>query len=315
MRGCMARSPASPPAGRPLADLDWADLRLFLEVARAGSFSSAARKLGIEQSTVSRRMATFERTLRVAVFDRLPGGSMLTPLGEQLRRHVESMEAGADQFVREASGHEREAEGMVRLALTESIAVHGVIPRVLPALAERHPRVSLHLLTSYEVADLGHREAEIAVRFFRPKSGDLVAARVVTLPTVPIAHRRLSKKGRDELDWIGVDLGRTPTVEDDYQKRHVKKAPKLIVSSYVAQIEAVRAGLGAAVLPCSALDLDDDLVELDLGLPAGPVLELWLVTPRGLRRVPRIAAVWSALEEHLQFLNAPRRARARLRSR
>ncbi|XXT25626.1 LysR substrate-binding domain-containing protein [Sorangium sp. So ce429] len=104
------------------------------------------------------------------------------------------MEAGADRFLHDASGHEKEAEGLFRLALTESIAVHGVIPRVLPALAEKHPRVSLHLLTSYEVADLGHREAEIAVRIFRPKSGDLVAARIVTLPTVPIAHRKLSKK-------------------------------------------------------------------------------------------------------------------------
>ncbi|WP_437315778.1 LysR family transcriptional regulator [Sorangium sp. So ce385] len=309
----MARSPASAPVGRPPADVDWADLRVFLEVARAGSFSAAARKLGIEQSTVSRRMATFERTLRVAVFDRHPGGSMLTPLGEQLRRHVESMEAGADQLVREANGHEREVEGLVRLALTESIAVHGVIPRVLPVLAERHPRVSLHLLTSYEAADLGHREAEIAVRFFRPRSGDLVAARVVTLPTVPIAHRKHAKKGRDELDWIGVDLGRIPTVEEDYQKRHVRRAPKLVVSSYIAQLEAVRAGLGAAVLPRSVLDLDDGLVELDLGLPAGPVLELWLVTPRSLRHVPRIAAVWDALEEQLQFLNGARRARARPR--
>ncbi|WP_437632851.1 LysR family transcriptional regulator [Sorangium sp. So ce854] len=307
----MARSRPSAPAGRPLADVDWGDLRLFLEVARAGSFSAAARKLGIEQSTVSRRMAAFERALRAAVFDRRPGGSMLTPLGEQLRRHVEAMEAGADQLVRDASGHEREVEGLVRLALTESIAVHAVIPRVLPALAEEHPRVSLHLLTSYEAADLGHRDAEIALRFFRPRSGDLVAARVVTLPTVPVAHRRLSKKGRDELDWIGVDLGRIAAVEDDYQKRHVRKAPRLVVGSYIAQIEAVRAGLGAAVLPRSALALDDDLVELDLGLPAGPVLELWLVTPRSLRQVPRIAAVWSALEEQLQFLGEPRRARRR----
>ncbi|KYF77408.1 LysR family transcriptional regulator [Sorangium cellulosum] len=307
MRGCMARPPASPRAGAPPADVDWADLRLFLEVARTGSFSAAARKLGVEQSTVSRRMAAFERALRGAVFDRRPGGSMLTPLGERLRRHVEAMEAGADQLVREASGHEKEVEGLVRLALTESIAVHGVIPRVLPVLAERHPRVSVHLLTSYEAADLGHREAEIAVRFFRPKSGDLVAARIVTLPTVPVAHRKLSKKSRDELDWIGVDLGRIPTVEEDYQRRHVKKAPKVVVSSYIAQIEAVRAGLGAAVLPSSALDLDADLVELDLGLPAGPVLELWLVTPRSLRHVPRIAAVWSALEEQLQFLHDARR--------
>ncbi|WP_433930384.1 LysR family transcriptional regulator [Sorangium cellulosum] len=303
----MARSPASPRAGAPPADVDWADLRLFLEVARTGSFSAAARKLGVEQSTVSRRMAAFERALRGAVFDRRPGGSMLTPLGERLRRHVEAMEAGADQLVREASGHEREVEGLVRLALTESIAVHGVIPRVLPVLAERHPRVSVHLLTSYEAVDLGHREAEIAVRFFRPRSGDLVAARIVTLPTVPVAHRKLSKKSRDELDWVGVDLGRIPTVEEDYQRRHVKKAPKVVVSSYIAQIEAVRAGLGAAVLPRSTLDLDADLVELDLGLPAGPVLELWLVTPRSLRHVPRIAAVWSALEEQLQFLHDARR--------
>ncbi|MGK3963878.1 hypothetical protein WMF38_06830 [Sorangium sp. So ce118] len=59
-----------------------------------------------------------------------------------------------------------------------------------------------------------------------------MVARIVTLPTVPVAHRKLAKKSRDELDWIGVDLGRIPAVEEDYQRRHAKKAPRVVVSSY-----------------------------------------------------------------------------------
>ncbi|HSC87472.1 MAG TPA: LysR family transcriptional regulator [Polyangiaceae bacterium] len=285
----------------PLPSPDWADLRLFLEVARTGSFSAAGRKLGLEQSTVSRRMAAFEERLGTAVFDRLPSGTALTALGAEMKRHAEGMEAHADELMQRISGHEREAEGLVRLALTESIAVYGVIPRVLPRLAELHPRLSIQLLTSYEVADLGHREADLALRFFRPTSGDLVTARVVTLPTALIAHRRWLGTELARLPLIGVSLGHLPALENDWLAHHLPQPPRFVVSSYVGQIEAVRAGLGASLMARSALAMDPQLVELE-GVPRGPELELWLVTPRSLRRVPRVAAVWHALHDGLGFL-------------
>ena len=76
-------------------------------------------------------------------------------------------------------------------------------------------------------------------------------------------------------------------------------------NSHLAQIEAVRAGLGVALLARAIRQLDPALVELDLGLPPGPTLELWLVTPRTLAQVPRVRAVWDFLAQRLQSLERP----------
>ena len=281
----------------------WGDLKLFLEVARSGSFSAASRAMGIEQSTVSRRMAAFEEELDAAVFDRKPNGTSLTELGEKVMLHAEAVEAELNALLDEASGHERDVEGTVRLALTESIAVHAVIPQVLPLLYEAHPKLSVTLDTSYEVADLGNRQAELALRFFRPHRGDLVAQRIAQMPTALVAHRRFRQTPLAELPFIAVELAHTVPAEAHYLKRHVRQAPRLVTSSYVAQIQAVRSGLGVALLAKNVCQLDKQLAVLDLGLPPAPVLELWLVAPRSLRHVPRIAAVWAALEAGLAFLS------------
>jgi DNA-binding transcriptional LysR family regulator len=293
MRKCMSR------AGRTKKKIElerWDDLSLLLSVARAGSFTRAAQTLGIEQSTVSRRIRGLEASLGVTLFERHPQRSIPTPTGEALLRRAEAVEAEVIAFVSEASESEREVRGHVRLALTESIAVYGIIPQILPGLRKRYPSLSLELVTSYQVASLGHREAEIALRFFRPESGDLVAQRVATMPTALLGHERLRKKPINEIDLIAVAFDGRATLEAEFLEKHLRRAPWLVTSSYLVQIEAVRAGLGAALLPRNLLDLDSSLVELAPHLPQAPKLELWLVAPRSLRRVPRIDAVWSALE-------------------
>ncbi len=300
---------------RPVELERWDDLNLLLAVARAGSFTNAAKQLGIEQSTVSRRMRVLETSLGVSLFERHPRRSMLTPAGDALLRRAESVEAEVHALCDEAGGIEREVRGRVRLALTESIAVYGVIPRVLPELRKKYPDLAVELSTSYQAAELGHRDAEIALRFFRPQSGDLVAQRIVTMETVLIGHKRLRSRAPKDLDLITVALEGLPTIEAEYVRKHFGKEPQLVTNSYLVQVEAVRAGLGAAVLPRNLLELDSSLVELDPRSPPGPVLELWLVTPRSLRRVPRIDAVWTALEVGLAPLGTlGRRAPARGRS-
>lgn len=281
----------------------WDDLALLLTVARAGSFTGAAKQLGIEQSTVSRRIRALEQALGVVLFERHARRSALTPIAEKLLRRAESVEAEVHALCDEAGGTEQEVRGHVRLALTESIAVYGVIPRVLGKLRADYPDLSIELLTSYSPADLGHREAELALRFFRPQSGDLVAQRILTLETTLLAHKSLRRCKLAELDLVSVNLSGVASLEAQYLRQHFAKEPQLITSSYLVQVEAVRAGLGAGLLPRSLLELDSNLVELDLSVPPGPVLELWLVTPTSLRNVPRIAAVWAALERGLAPLH------------
>lgn len=300
MHQCMAKRTEAASLDLPR----WDDLALLLAVARAGSFTSAARQLGIEQSTVSRRVQGLEEALGVTLFERRAKQSVLTPVGERLLRRAEAVEAEVQAFTDEARGTERDVRGRVRLALTESVAAYAVLPRVLPILRKEHPELSLELLTSYGVADLGHREAEIALRFFRPRSGDLVTSRIVTMQTAWLAHRRLCKRAREKLDFIGVHLEGLKTPEEVFLDKHIGKKPWLVTSSYMTQVEAVRAGLGVALVPRSLKRVDPNLVELDLGTPQGPVLELWLVAPRSLRKVPRIDAVWSLLERELRVLGA-----------
>lgn len=282
---------------------DWDDLRLFLAVARCGSFTAASTALAVEQSTVSRRMAGLETKLGASLFERRPNGSTLTAFGEKVEQHAEAIEAHLHALVDEASGHERAIEGVVRLALTESVAAYALIPRVLPRLLDKHPQLSVQLSTSYEVEELGHRQADLALRFFRPQSGDFVTQRVAKMRTALIGHRRFSTVPKAELPLVNVELGGQASLESRYLVRHLRQAPRLSVSSYVSQIEAVRAGLGVALMPRNSLGLDPNLGALELALPEPPDLELWLVAPSALRHVPRVATVWTAIEQGLAFLN------------
>lgn len=289
---------------RPSSVENWADLELFLKVTRAGSFSAAARSLGIEQSTVSRRIRQLEEELGLTLFERQATRSVLTPLGESLAKRAEAIEANIHAFVDEAQGSEREVSGTVRIALTESIAVYSVIPDVLPALRKCYPNLKLELLTSYSVASLGQREAEIALRFFRPESGDLVVQKVATMKTAILAHKSFRRVKKEALPFISVRLEGMVTAEESYLQNVIQCEPQLITSSYHSQIEAVRAGLGAALIPRSLKRLDRSLVEINLKLPPPPELALWLATPRSLRHVPRIDAVWATLLLHLRSLES-----------
>ena len=283
----------------------WDDLRVFLAVLREGSFSAAARSLAIEQSTVSRRIAFLEQSLGAQLFDRLPEGPAPTLLAQRLREQGELIEAGLLDFGDIARGADKAIEGKVTLALTDSFAVHVIIPRMLGKLRALHPNLSLHLLGSDQSADLARREADLALRFYRPSSGDLVHKRLARLSVCALAHKRYAKSApRDpaQVDWVTVSAPGLTSLEQHWSSTRAV-GPRLTVSSHLAQVEAVRAGLGAALLTRSICQLDRNLVELPLGLSPLPPVELWLVAPRTLRQVPRVAAVWEVLEKSLAVLD------------
>ncbi|MDB4972138.1 MAG: hypothetical protein JWN48_479 [Myxococcaceae bacterium] len=294
------------PASRGTVGLErWDDLRVLLAVLRQRSFSAAARQLGVEQSTVSRRIAALEESLGAPLFDRLPEGPLPTQLCLGLRERAERIEAEVLDFGDIARHDDRTVAGKVTLALTESFAVHVVLPNVLAPLQKQHPRLSLHLLSSDHSADLSRREADLALRFYRPESGDLIGKRLARLPLRVLAHRRYARAlARDpsQLSFVGVQL---PGLAEPLAQwlPMQRSATQLTVSSHLAQVEAVRAGLGAALLTRSYLKLDKQLVELEVEVPKDAAVELWLVAPRTLRSVPRVAAVWEHLEAQLRVLD------------
>jgi len=277
--------------------MNWDELRLFLEVSRKGSFTKAAQALNIKQSTVSRRIAQLEDTLGYQLFDRKH--ARLTPLGERVALGAKGVEEGVIAILDEVRHYEATPSGTVRLALTESLAVHVLLPSVLPALRERHPEIQLELKTGYELAQLNHREAEMALRFVKPQSGELVGKRIAQMPTTVLAHRKFQHTHPDELPWVLAGFEEFSTSEEAWFEGNVGREPTLRTSSYLTQIAAVRSGVGAAILPRTLLQIDPDLVELGSDWKPGPILDLWLVTPEALRNVPRIRAVWEVLETEI----------------
>ncbi|MBK8411939.1 MAG: LysR family transcriptional regulator [Sandaracinaceae bacterium] len=275
----------------------WDDLRVFLAVFRAESFSAGAKALGVEQSTVSRRVAALEELLGGALFDRTARGPTPTTLGRVLAERAADVERAAFacwDAVRAQGSH---VTGRVRLATTESFAVHILIPRLLVPLRERHPGLEIDLVLGEQAADLGRREADLAVRFFRTADGDLVEKRIARLPTAILGPRGMAKKtlALHELRFIALELAGGVSPDAAYLRK-LGIEPALRISSHLAQIESVRAGLGVAVLTRALCALFPDLAPLPVEAPASPPVDLYLVAPRTLRKVPAVDAVWRALE-------------------
>lgn len=278
----------------------WDDIRLFLQAARSGSFSAAAKAEGVEQSTMSRRVALLEKSLGEAVFLRHRSGLTLTDLGRRLVRRAEQAEAEVWGFIDEAKREEREVAGDVCLALTESMAVHVVVPFVVPLLRERFPGVRLDLRIGYRNVDLGLREADLALRFARPSEPSLVMKRLTRMETGVIASAAYAEgRSKDDIEWIRLGMSDVAAPESDWYDAHIGEAPVMSTNGYLTQVAMVRQGLGAAVLTRSLLRIDDGLVVMDLDLPRTPPIDLWLVSHAGRRRIPRVSAVWALLAETL----------------
>jgi DNA-binding transcriptional LysR family regulator len=283
----------------------WDDLRVFLAVLRAGSFSGAAEALGIEQSTVSRRVASLETELGQPLFDRTPVGPKPSALAERMRAHVERLSTEVQAIADLAAGDSAEIEGRVRLATTESFAVHVFLPHLYAELRRRHPRLAIDVLCSTATADLGRREADLAIRFYRPLRGDLITQRVASLPTAVLATRAYAAAhvlDAEQLDWIVLELAEGQSADSVYVAQHVKRVPSMLTNGHLTQVEAVRAGAGVALLARAHLAIDPELVVLPLDLPAAEPVEVWLAAPRGLRATPNVNAVWEYLAERLGLM-------------
>lgn len=273
-------------------DLRWGDLRLFLEAHDAGSFSEAARRLGAEQSTVSRRVAALEEALGSALFLRSRAGLTLTELGEQ----VLPLAQEARQRITELTEISRrgEVEGRVRLATTEALAVHG-LSSALGSLLDAHPGLRIELVTGETSSDLSRREADLALRFARPTHGELVFKRIATLELGLWGHRCWAGTPFCELEWVALDLEGLLDPEGEWVRTHAPRRPRISTNGYLAMLAAIRDGLGAGILPDALAEAQDELVRLESPAPMPEALPLYLTGHRASRHAPRIHLVWDFL--------------------
>jgi len=276
---------------------NWDDLRFFLALARTGTMAAAAH-LGVNYSTVQRRVSEIEERLAVRLFERDGRGFRLTSAGVELMPVASQVENGFFAIDRFLTGRDEQHEGLVRLTTAGGFALD-LLPRYLAEFHARYPRISLEVGISKEFKSLARREADVALRVGRGDEADAICKKVGSLAMAPYASRSyLARRGKPETfedlaehSVITLDAAQ----EDSWIGKWITKtfgSEQVIFRSgeFIFQRTACHEGLGVAVLPCFMCDSDTALVRL---LPPIPELgaEIWLVTHEDLRSTARVRAV------------------------
>lgn len=278
------------------AEPSWDDLRTVLAVLRAGSFLGGARALGISHSTASRRIAALEIALGVALVKRTPDGLVPTAAGQQMHDVAERAEAEIQGLTRSIAGRDSRLFGTVRVAIPYLLATSLLMP-VFAEFAGRYPDIQLEIVAGYAHADLTRREADVAIRVTDAPPQSAVGRRIATLE-VGLYGPRTRRVRRSPLPFVGLDDGRP--VPRWYHERWPGAPLGVRVNDYPLALEAVRAGMGAAVLPVCVAERQVGL----RGLMALPELGvgLWLLTHADLRKAARVRALLDHLADVLPSL-------------
>ena len=285
---------------------DWEDLRIFREVMRDGSLSGAARRLGIAQPTVGRRMDALEGSLGIALFARSPRGLTPTQAAHDLAPHVDAMAAASAALSRTAAGEAGEDRGVVRVTASEIIGGE-VLPPIFARFRAAHPGVEIELALSNRNEDLSLRAADLAVRMTRPRQSNLRGRRIGVSQIGLYAHRDyLARFGRPTKL---VDLSRHQLIgydSDNLSFRAVGAfASSLRRENFVfrcdqdlAQLAALRAGVGVGGAQENIARRTPELERLFAQEFAVP-LEIWLVAQEDVADTPRVRAMWDTLAQGL----------------
>jgi DNA-binding transcriptional LysR family regulator len=286
---------------------EWSDLRYFLAVARSGKLTEAARRLEVEHSTVSRRLAALEHALGARLFDKEPGGYKLTTDGEKLLPSAESMEAIALASQSHLADSNRSVSGVVRIGAPDGFGSHFLAPR-LGHLAKVHPDLEVQLIALPRVFNLTKREADIAISLSRPKEKRLYSdkltdyrLRMYAAPSYLAKHAPIrTSAALADHSFVGYvdDLIYAP--ELDYLRLASKDIRAMLKSStLVAQLEMTLAGAGICILP-------DFLARQHLELK--PVLAddveltrtFWLLVHADIRNLARVRVVSEFITAEVQ---------------
>ncbi len=277
-------------------DLDWTDLKFALAVARTGTLAAAARELGVNHTTVARRIEALEGDLGTALFTRHPRGYTPTDSGALLLERGQPIDEALLSIEHELAGRDTQIHGRVRITTTDSLAA-----RVLSALRgvrTAHPLLQMEVRASNSRADLGRYQADIAVRITSQPPGDLVGRRVARIEMAAYAHRALVRErgpgaALEAFEWVvksdarGARRGWEDRIVPDTRRA-------LVLDSAELHLHAVRSGLAAGLLACEVAARHPELVALTPAVPELE-LELWVLVHPDQRRVARVRAVLQAL--------------------
>ena len=288
----------------------WDDLQHFLAVAHHGSTMAAGRALGVDQSTVQRRLTELERKIGQSLVQRQPTGYQLTAFGQEMLPFAESVESAALAFERQIQTLAGEATGVIRMTCPEPIVNRITQTGLLDRFHARHPALRVQFVMSDKYMDLRQGDADVALRSGDTDDGKLVGRKIGdSLWAVYASKAYIEQHGRPERvedlashALVGFDTSMAKHRLSQWLREVAPNAELASRSSSVlGLIYSVKAGLGVGALPMALGDVEADLVRV-----FGPVPELtriWrmLTTPE-LRRTPRVSAFFEFIVEEIETL-------------
>lgn len=281
---------------------DWNRARAFLVTAEEGSLSAAARALKMSQPTLGRQVAAFEEELGLTLFDRVPRGLRLTEAGLELLTHMRAMGDAAMQVSLAATGQSAALDGLVAISASEVVAAY-YLPPVLKALREEAPQLQVEIVASNTASDLRRREADIAIRSFRPTQPDLIARKLCEEEVHLYAARDYAAALGDDLSeaaFLGYDTGPRLRQALSGIGLDLREEQFLALSnSHLVVLDMVRAGLGIGIVPDRVAARDPSLVRVG----SYPALrhDLWAVAHRELRTSARMRILFDCLVRNISL--------------
>jgi len=289
------------------ATMDWDNLRYFLEVARAGRLTTAARRLAVDHTTVSRRLQALEKSIGLQLFLREPGGYKLTEAGRNLLPRVEAMESASVAIEHSLPSMGDGLSGQVRIGATEGYGTV-MLAGQLTGLSRRYPHLNIDLLALPRAVRLSRHEADIVITLERPERGPFIITRL----TDYVLRLYASPAYLDEHPPIR-------SREDLAEHRFVSYVDDLLFSkellfldgiadprsvglrstSLLAQQEAVAMGAGIAILPAFSADADPRL-RLLLPEEVSFTRTFWMLMPIEFKDLARMRTTWDYLKEMAQ---------------
>ena len=285
-------------------NIEWDLVRSFLMVSRMGSLSAAARELGVSQPTLSRDIQAIESATKLNLFQRTTQGLKLTSAGQRLVDAASKMDEAANLFNRQVSGLSEQLEGDVRISVNEIVGIY-LLPPAIAAFRKKHPGVHIEIVITNHASSISKREADIALRMFRPTQPDLIAKR---LPDMQLAfyatQEYLNENGEPEsFD----DLINHSIIGFDESMEFIDEAKKLgqelIRDNFVlrtdhllAQMNLSRAGAGIVGTHVELAKKWPELKNIMEWIPLAP-LEFWIVCHHDTQYNSRIRALQQFLIE------------------
>ncbi len=288
------------------SSLNWNYIKAFLATAESGSLSAAAKVLKTSQPTIGRQIAALESDLKIALFERSGRGPELTPGGIELLAHVREMRDAANRFSLAAAGKAETIKGSIAITANEVTAAF-ILPPIIERLQQAEPEIEIELISENATTDLKRREADIAVRGYRPTQEELISKKVYTGSAgLYAAHEYLQELGGMKST---VDLQRAKFIAFDRGSVYLSALNalgldldmshfSLYSENHLVQWELVKQGAGIGLMANEVGEVEHRVKRILPRKLAFPY-ELWLTSHRELRTNRRIRRVYDFLSDEL----------------